>query len=155
MVETAVVLLVLVPLLLGLAELSEALTLKRRVETAAVTAADLVTRATEVSKPVTKAELGQVRELLDRIVKKDQSGDKDSLIIGSYTCKFKGKGVEKIPEDVRAKMDVGNEIVLVQTQSEFTSRLARLIPNAITLHGISYFAPRTENDIELKKNATC
>ncbi len=175
MLETAVVLLVLVPLLLGLAELSEALTLKRRVETAAATAADLVTRATEEGKPVTTTELAQVRQLLDRIVKSgssavgavglrvvrfqvvksDQSGGKKSLTIGSYTCKFKGEGVEKIPDDVLTKMDVGNEIVLVETQSEFSSSLARLLPDAITLHGVSYFAPRIENEIRLKKKATC
>ena len=170
MLETAVVLLVLVPLLLGLAELSDALTLKRRVETAAATAGDLVTRATEEGKPVTTAELEQVRALLDRIVESGSGtvgpvglrvvrfsvvddGDangKSSKTIGRFSCKFVGDGVNTIPKAVLDGMKANDEIVLVETQSKYSSRLARLISEPITLHGISYFTPRIENEIELE-----
>lgn len=170
MMETAIVLLVLVPLLLGLAELSDALTLKRRVETAAATAADLVTRAREKDKPVTTTELGQVRALLDRIVKSGSSsaghvglrvvrfrvvddgetGGKTSETIGRYSCKFTGNGVSTVPKAVLDGMKANDEIVLVETESKFTSRLAYLISKPITLHGSSYFAPRVENEIELE-----
>ena len=176
LVETAVVMLILVPLLIGLAELSEALTLKRRVETAAATGVDLVTRAADETG-VTIAYLDDVGLILQRIV---EPGVRPSVPIrfsvvnftivetdknpigkkgepeGSYKCGFMGSVSQNLPEEILRAMDPGDRIVLFETQDVFISRFAWFITGSITLRGTSYFAPRIGNEIDLtlKTNQT-
>lgn len=172
LVETALVLLIIVPLFIGVAELSEALTLQRRVETAAATAADLVTRSTEggAAFGAQIEELKAIPGVLKKIVQAgpdtgpevgfrlvifdivDENKKKVSKQVGIYAC---GKGMsgaltakDEVPSEVLKSSQGLTRLVRVETQVGFESSFKYFL-NTVTLRGESYFAPRLGNDIKL------
>lgn len=173
LVETALVLLILVPLFIGVAELSEALTLQRRVETAAATAADLVTRSTEGGDAIGEAELEAIPKLLRKIVQTGpgpggavgfrlatfdiahDNGTASFDLVESYTCGgFVGSGAPTIPRDVLRRSQSLDQLVLVETEFGFESSFKYFI-DTVTLRGKSFFAPRVGNDLKLPEGDTC
>lgn len=176
LVEAALVLLVVVPLFFGLAELSEALTLQRRVETAAATAADLVTRSTEGGEAIGDAELRALPEILKMIVqtgpdtvgdvgfrieifnvvdKKD--GSRSAEPAGSYVCGITESGTDTVPAAVKLVVEQTQDLerlVSVETQYGYASNFRYFI-DTITLRGESFFAPRVGNVIKLPESGSC
>ena len=173
LVETALVLLIVVPLLIGLAEFSAALTLQRRVETAAATAADLMTRSTEGTVSIGEAELNAIPAILRKIVRTgpeaagdvgfrisifeivvDKDGNVSPKPPKTYKCGFGDGGAGTAPSGVLTGSNGLTRLVLVETEADFRSNFSFFI-DTIKLRGESYFAPRIGNEIKLPENKAC
>jgi len=177
LIEMSIVLLILVTMLIGVTELSQALTLQRRVVSAASSAADLMTRATPANTPLGRTNLDNMRGVLDEIVgpteveddstrlfgfkvtvfsvKSDAEGDKESEPSSSYKCDFDGTGTQTVPAGLLEEVDVGGRIILVETQLRYTSAFTVFISETITLEGSSFFVPRLGSVLALDGHQDC
>ncbi|MGI9388808.1 MAG: TadE/TadG family type IV pilus assembly protein [Boseongicola sp.] len=183
LIEMSIVLLILVTMLIGVTELSQALTLQRRVVSAAATAADLMTRA---DRPMGINELQALGRVLDEIVgpndvkdaenkrlfgfkvtvftvkevdESDKNGDATKKTkaeaTGSYMCNAKELQAKDVPEEISKEVEEGGRIIMVQTRLQFQSSFTFFIKNAIALGGASFFIPRLDSDLTLTGNFGC
>lgn len=178
LIEMSIVLLILVMILIGVTELSQALTLQRRVVTAAASAADLMTRA---DRPLGVGSLKVIKEVLEeivgpnKVVRKNGKGEDVSLFgfkvtvftvklvekekqvtaTGSYTCDVSGLKTPLVPNDIVKEVEVGGRVIVAETRLKFTSSFAFFIKDIITLQGTSYFIPRLGSQLTLGRNETC
>ena len=148
-------------LFLGVSEFAQGFTVNRRVEAAAGTAADLVSR----QQAVTTAELDAIRTMLDEMIR-PYSPDTlrlrlTSIVVdgvGQATVSWSyasGSGLSAQLIGTNVSIPSGlvppnGSIIYAETEYTFQSTLATLIPGGIELRGESYFPPRVGNTVEFE-----
>jgi len=159
LVEAALVFPVLIVVFLGLSEYSEALTAKRRVETAAGTGADLVARLRTVST----ADLAQIKPMLDEMIRPFPTAtlglvvtsvvadaENNTTVAWSYAD---GAGAAQHAEGAAVSLpagltEPGKSIIMAEVSYTFHSTLATLIVGDLPMAAEAYVKPRLAAQIE-------
>lgn len=159
LVEAALVFPVLIFVFLGLSEYSEALTVKRRVEAAAGTGADLVARLRTVST----ADLGQIKPMLDEMIRPFPTGtlgivltsvvadaQNNTTVAWSYA---EGGAAAQRAEGAAVSLpagltEPGKSIIMAEVSYTFHSTLATLIVGDLPMAAEAYVKPRLAAQIE-------
>ncbi len=159
LVEAALVFPLLISLFLGISEFGEALTVKRRVEAAAGTSADLVARLRTVST----ADLTQIKPMLDEMIQPFPTAtlglvltsvvadaDNNTTVAWSYaegagaTQRVVGSAIT-LPAGLT---EPGKSIILAEVNYTFHSTLATLIVGDVPMTAEAYVRPRLTSQIE-------
>jgi Flp pilus assembly protein TadG len=161
LVEAALVFPILVALLLGVSEFSEAFTASRRVAAAAHAAADLVARSTSV----TAGDLGGVKAMIDETVKPFPTAglglvitsvvadeDNDTTVVWSEAL---GTGVTAYGKGAAITVPAGltfakGSLVLAEIKYPFKSTLSGLIVGSVPLQAKAYQVPRYSTQVVKK-----
>ena len=161
LVEAALVFPILVGLLLGVSEFSEAFTASRRVAAAAHTAADLVAR----SASVTAADLNGIKAMVDETVKPFPATDLGVVITSVVTDKDNvatvawsealGTGVSAYGTGAAINVPAGltfpkGSLILAETKYLFKSTLSTLIAGSVPLQAKAYQVPRYSSQVVKK-----
>jgi Flp pilus assembly protein TadG len=159
LVEAALVMPILVSLFLGISEYSEALTVKRRVEAAAGTSADLVARLRTVST----SDLSQIKPMLDEMIRPFPTttlglvltsvvadANNNTTVGWSYA---EGAGAAQHaagnPITLPAGLtEPGKSIIFAEVSYTFRSTLATLIVGDVPMNAVAYVEPRLTSKIE-------
>jgi len=157
--EAALVFPILISLFLGVSEFGEALTISRRMETAAGTGADLVARLRTVST----ADLDQIKPMIDEMFKPYPTGsiglvitsvvadqDNNTTVAWSYAS---GSGVAARADGSPVALPAGltqpnSSIVLAEVSYTFSSTLAVLIVGDKPMAADSFMRPRLVAQVE-------
>ena len=146
-------------LFLGVSEFAQGFTVNRRIEAAAGTAADLVTRQPTVST----ADLNGIKAMLDEIVRpypvdtlrlRLTSIAVDSSGQGTVAWSFAvGPGISSHAVGAGITVPAGlaqpdSSVVFAETEYTFQSTLSTLLPSGIEMRGESYFPPRFGEFVE-------
>jgi Flp pilus assembly protein TadG len=161
LIEAALVFPILVALLLGVSEFSEAFTASRRVAAATHTAADLVARSTSV----TAADLSAVKAMVDETIKPFPAtslglvitsvvADKDNATTVAWSEAL-GTGVSAHGTGAAIGVPAGltfpkGTLVLAEIKYQFKSTLSALIVGAVPLQAKAYQVPRFSNQVVKK-----
>ena len=161
LVEAALVFPILVALLLGVSELSEAFTASRRVAAAAHAAADLVAR----SASVTAADLSGIKAMVDETIKPFPAAslglvitsvvaDKDNATTVLWS-EASGTGVTAYGTGAAIGVPAGmtfprGSLVLAEIKYQFKSTLSTLIVGSVPLQAKAYNVPRYSNQVVKK-----
>ena len=155
LIEAALIFPVLVGLFLGVSEFSEALTVNRRLQTAASTAADLVARL----QTVDAQDLDGIKGMMDEIVK-PYSVASLGLIVSSVIPDAKDltittvewsdtRGTGVTPHAVGAAITLpaglmlaNTSIIFAEVKYSFQSTLSTMIVGSVPLHAEAYQRPR-------------
>ncbi len=161
LVEAALVFPILVALLLGVSEFSEAFTASRRVTAAAHAAADLVAR----SASVTAADLSGIKAMIDETIKPFSAAslglvitsvvaDKDNATTVLWSDAL-GTGVTAYGTGAAIGVPAGltfpkGSLVLAEIKYQFKSTLSTLIVGSVPLQAKAYHVPRYSNQVVKK-----
>jgi Flp pilus assembly protein TadG len=159
LIEAALIFPILVGLFLGVSEFSEAFTLKRRLETAANTSADLVAR----SQAVTTADLNGIKAMVDEMIKPFPTATlgvtvtsvvadatNTTRVLWSYA---QGNGAAAHATGTQISLPAGlteanTSIVFAEVKYTFRSTLATIIVGDIPMQTEAYFRPRLNASVE-------
>jgi Flp pilus assembly protein TadG len=158
LIEAALVFPLLVALLLGVSEFSEAFTASRRVASAAHIAADLVARSTSV----TAADLTGIKAMIDETIKPFPTGgiglvitsvvaDEDNATTVAWSEAL-GTGVSAYGKGVAIGVPAGltfakGSLVLAEINYPFQSTLSALIVGSVPLQAKAYQVPRYSTEV--------
>jgi len=153
LLETALVLPLLIGFFLGVSEYSEGYTVSRRLERTAEASADLVSRL----QTVTTAELGQIKPMLDEMIRPYPTGsfgvvitsviadeENNTTVAWSYAAGT-GAVARAVGAPVTLPSGVTNaekRVIFSETNYTFQSTLASLIASGVPLHAEAYMRPR-------------
>lgn len=159
LVEAALIIPVGILLFVGISEFAQGFTINRRLEAAAGTAADLVTRQQTVST----AELAGIKNMIDEIIKPYPvntlsfrvtsilTDDTASATVGwSYA---EGPDLSAHANGANLTIPTGlvgpsSSIILAEIRYAFSSSLSLLIPAGIPMRAKSFFPPRVGGLVE-------
>ena len=161
LLEAALVFPILVSLFLGVSEFSEALTVSRRLDAAAYTAADLVAR----SQSVTAADLNGVKAMVDETVKPFPlatlgliitsvvADDANATTVAWSTAL--GTGVSAYGIGAAISLPAGltlpkGSIVFAEVKYQFKSTLSTLLVGSVPLKAQAYQVPRYSTQVVQK-----
>lgn len=159
LVEAALILPIGILLFIGISEFAQGFTINRRLEAAAGTAADLVTRQPTINT----SELIGIKTMLDEIVKpypvSTLSLRITSILTDDTTTATVGwsfaQGPDITAHATGASLTVptglvgpNSSIVLTEIRYAFSSSLSLLIPAGIPLRAKSFFPPRDGGSVE-------
>jgi len=161
LIEAALVFPILVALLLGVSEFSEAFTASRRVAAAAHTAADLVARSTSV----TAVDLSSIKAMVDETIKPFPTtglglvitsvlADKDNATTVVWSEAL-GAGVSAYGTGAAIGVPAGltfpnGSLVLAEIKYPFKSTLSALIVSSVPLQAKAYQVPRYSTQVVKK-----
>ena len=161
LVEAALVFPILIGLLLGVSEFSEAFTASRRVAAAAHTAADLVARSTSV----TAGDLSGIKAMIDETIKPFPAAglglvitsvvaDKDNATTVAWSQAL-GTGVSAYGTGAAIGVPPGltfpkGSLVLAEIKYQFKSTLSTLIVGSVPLQAKAYQVPRYSSQVDKK-----
>jgi Flp pilus assembly protein TadG len=161
LVEAALVFPILIALLLGVSELSEAFTASRRVAAAAHTAADLVAR----SASVTAGDLAGVKAMVDETIKPFPAAgiglvitslvaDEDNATTVDWSEAL-GTGVSAYGRGAVVGVPAGltfpnGSLVLAEITYQFRSTLSTLFVGSVPLQAKAYHVPRYSTQVVRK-----
>lgn len=153
LVEAAVIFPILIGLFLGVSEFSQAFTVKRRLETVASTAADLVARTQSVST----ADLTGIKSMLDEIIK-PYPNTTFGVIITSVVADdtnttrvawsyAQGSGVSAHTTGTAMALPAGltepnSSIIFAEVKYIFRSTLSNMIAGDVPFSAEAYMRPR-------------
>jgi Flp pilus assembly protein TadG len=153
LLEAALVFPILVSLFLGVSEFSEALTVSRRLDAAAYTAADLVAR----SQAVTITDLNGIKAMVDETIKPFSLGklgvvitsviaDKDNVTTVAWSQAL-GVDVSAYGTGAAISLPAGltlpkGSIVFAEVKYQFKSTLSTLLVGSVPLKAQAYQVPR-------------
>ena len=153
LLEAALVFPILVGLFLGVSEFSEALTISRRLDSAAYTAADLVAR----SQSVTITDLNGIKAMVDETIKPfpltslglvitSVVADKDNATTVAWSAAL-GTGVSAYGTGAAIGLPAGltlpkGSIVFAEVKYQFKSTLSTLLVGSVPLKAQAYQVPR-------------
>jgi Flp pilus assembly protein TadG len=153
LVEAALAFPILVMLLLGVSEFSEAFTTSRRLAVAANTAADLVARATSV----TSGDLTGIKAMVDETIKPFPTGslglvitsvvaDKDNVTTVAWSEAL-GTGVTAYGTGAAISLPAGltvpkSSLILAEVKYGFQSTLSTMFAGSVPLEAKAYHLPR-------------
>ena len=158
LVEAALIFPILIGLFLGVSEFSEAFTLKRRLEAAANTSADLVAR----EQAVTTADLVGLKSMLDEMIKPFSAtplGVVVTSVVADETnttrvlwSDAQGNGVAPHATGSVISLPSGltepnTSIVLAEVKYTFRSTLATMIIGDVPMQTQAYFRPRLNGQV--------
>ncbi len=159
LIEAALIIPVGVLLFVGISEFAQGFTINRRLEAAAGTAADLVTRQQAIST----TELAGIKNMLDEIVKpypvSTLSFRVTSILTDDTATTTVGWSYAQGP-DISAHATGANltiptglvgpnsSIILAEVRYAFSSSLSLLIPAGIPMRAKSFFPPRVGGLVE-------
>src|SRR5262245_51446319 len=153
LIEAALVFPLLIGLFLGVSEFSEAFTVSRRLETAAGTAADLVTRA----QVVTTQDLNGIKAMVDEIMKPFPTSslglvltsviaDQGNVALVAWSD---AKGVGVSPHAIGAALSLPAgltlpkaSLIVAEVKYSFQSTLSTMIVGSVPLQAKAYLRPR-------------
>ena len=159
-IEAALVLPIGLLLFVGISEFAQGFTINRRLEAAAGTAADLVTR----HQIINTADLVGIKNMLDEMVKpypvdtfnvRVTSIQTDDTATSTVAWSFaRGPGLSAHASGANITVPPGlvgpnSGIVLAEVSYAFTSSLSLLVPAGIPMRAESYFPPRIGGLVEL------
>jgi Flp pilus assembly protein TadG len=159
LVEAALIFPILIALFLGVSEFSEAFTLKRRLEAAANTSADLVARTQAVST----VDLAGIKSMLDEMIKPFPPTPLGVVVTsvvadGTNTTRVlwsdaQGKDVVAHTAGSVILLPTGltepnTSIVLAEVKYTFRSTLATMILGDLPMQTQAYFRPRLNSQVE-------
>ena len=159
LVEAALILPMLVSVFLGVSEFSQAFTVKRRLEAAANTAADLVAR----TQTVATADLAGIKSMIDEMLKPysattlgltissvvaDQ--DNSTRVAWSYAT---GSGASARTSGAALPLPVGlteanSSIIFAEVNYTFRSTLAQMIVGDVSFAAEAYLRPRASAQVQ-------
>jgi Flp pilus assembly protein TadG len=161
LIEAALVFPILVMLLFGVSEFSEAFTASRRVAAATHTAADLVARSTSV----TAADLSGVKAMVDETIKPFPSSglglvitsvvaDKDNATTVAWSEAL-GTGVTAYGTGAAIGVPAGltfpkGALVVAEIKYQFQSTLSSLFVGSVSLQAKAYHVPRYSTQVVKK-----
>jgi Flp pilus assembly protein TadG len=153
LVEAALAFPILIALLLGVSEFSEAFTASRRLAVAANTAADLVARSTSV----TSGDLTGIKAMVDETIKPFPTGslglvitsvvaDNDNATTVAWSQAL-GTGVSAYGTGAAISLPAGvtvpkGSLILAEVKYGFQSTLAALLVGSVPLEAKAYQLPR-------------
>ncbi|NJO22457.1 MAG: pilus assembly protein [Sphingomonadales bacterium] len=159
LVEAALVFPIFISLFLGISEFSEGFTLRRRLEAAANTSADLVARV----RSLRTAELNAIKPMIDEIIKPFPNTTL-SLVITSVVADetnttrvawshAQGPGVSARAEGAAVVLPVGltepnTSIVFTEVRYVFRSTLGSMIIGNLPFQADAYMRPRLSGEVE-------
>jgi Flp pilus assembly protein TadG len=150
LIEAALVFPILVALLLGVSEFSEAFTASRRVAAAAHTAADLVARSTSV----TAVDLSGIKAMIDETIKPFPTTGLGLVITSVLADKDNATTVvwsEALGTGVSAYGTFPNgALILAEIKYPFKSTLSALIVSSVPLKAKAYQVPRYSTQVVKK-----
>ncbi|MEM7776473.1 MAG: TadE/TadG family type IV pilus assembly protein [Pseudomonadota bacterium] len=160
LLETAIVMAILPFLFVGVSEFSEADMVRRRVDSAAGAAADLVARVDQVST----ADLNAMKDNLINVMMQPFNETSLGVVITSVVTDENGQstvawsfargGTSSARQAGTAVVlpaglnEPSTSLVMAETTYPFTSTLSTLIVGTITMQGASYSAPRLGAPVE-------
>lgn len=159
LLEATLVIPVALALFIGIAEFSQALTVNRRVETAAGTAADLVAR----HQQITTTELAGVKPLLDEILRPYATGSL-AVVLTSVTFNDTGQGLvnwshangpgaiaraQGTPVALPSGLaKPGASVIFAEVRYNFRPTVVRYLTGGLDFVGTSVMAPRAADIVE-------
>lgn len=153
LVEAALVFPILIGLFLGVSEFSEGFTLKRRLETAANTSADLVARV----RSLRTADLNAIKPMVDEVVKPFPNTTLGLVVTSLVTDETnaprvawshaQGYGVSAHPQGSAVSLPAGittanTSVIFTEVRYVFRSTLGTMIVGDIPLLAEAYMRPR-------------
>jgi Flp pilus assembly protein TadG len=158
LVEAALAFPILIMLLLGVSEFSEAFTVSRRVTVAANTAADLVARTTSV----TSTDLNGIKAMVDETIKPfpiaslglvitSVVADKDNVTTVAWSEAL-GTGVSAYGTGAAIALPAGltvpkGSLILAEVKYQFQSTLAAMFVGSVPLEAKAYQLPRYSSQV--------
>ena len=150
---------ILVSLFLGISEYSEALTVKRRVEAAAGTSADLVARLRTVST----SDLSQIKPMLDEMIRPFPTTTlglvltsvvadaNNNTTVGWSYAEGAGAAQHAVGNPITLPAGLtepGKSVIYAEVSYTFRSTLATLIVGDVPMNAVAYVEPRLTGKIE-------
>ncbi len=161
-IEAAIILPLLVMILLGMVEFSQALTVKRRVQSVASTTADLVAQ----SETVTTAQLNDIASIGSQLmlpfsstgialtitsVAEDSNNNITvqwscswATLSSSANCSASGAAYKGLPSGL---LSAGQSVIIGQTSYPYRPAIGEFLTRGLTFSSSSYFRPRLVSSV--------